>query len=132
MKLQPVHAGHASHEQQLVLVEIEEDAVADDVAVVTARHHLLGLVRLEIRKAVDGRVRDQLERIRSLDGEFRHVMRLVEQHRGLAPCTLLVAPVGELVRDDRIDIRSDLRVAQHLDRVAGLLDDALRSACSWL
>ena len=108
VELQPVHGRHAPDEQQLVLVEIEQNAVADDVAVVAARHHLLGLVRLEIGEAVDGRVRDQLERIRSLDGELRHVMRLVEQHRGLAPGALLVAPVGEFVGDDRVDIRADL------------------------
>jgi hypothetical protein len=31
----------AADEQQLVLVEVEQDAVADDVAFVAGRHHLL-------------------------------------------------------------------------------------------
>ena len=74
VELQPVHRGRAAHEQQLVLVEVEQDAVADDVAVVAGRHHLLGAVDREIREAVDRGVRAQLERIRALDGELGHVV----------------------------------------------------------
>ena len=66
--------------------------------------------------AVDPRVRDQLERVGAAQEEVDHVVRLVEQHRGLAPGALLPAPVPELVGDDRIDVRADLRVAQQFDR----------------
>ena len=54
VKLDPVHRRRAADEQQFVLVEIEQDAVADDVAVVTDRHHLLRLVHGEVIEAVDG------------------------------------------------------------------------------
>ena len=36
VELHPVHGRRATDEQQLVLVEVEQDAVADDVAVVAA------------------------------------------------------------------------------------------------
>ena len=64
----------------------------------------------------------QLERVRALDEQIDHVVGLVEQHAGLAPGALLVAPVGELGRDHRIDVGADLRIAHHLDDVAGGLD----------
>jgi hypothetical protein len=46
-------------------------------------------------------------------------MRLVEQHRRLAPRALLVAPVVELARNDRVDVGAQARIAQHFDRVSG-------------
>ncbi len=77
VELDPVHRRGAADEQQLVLVEIEQDAVADDVAVMADRHHLLRLVHLEVVEAVDRGVRDQLQRVGPLDGQFRHVVRLI-------------------------------------------------------
>src|SRR6185437_7541601 len=48
-------------------------------------------------------------------------MRLVVKDRGLAPRALLVTPVGELRRYNRIDIGPDLRIAQIRDDVLVLL-----------
>ena len=127
VELHPVHRRNATHEQEFVFLEMEENSVADDVAIVTARHHLLGLVRREVCEAVDGGMRNQLERIAPFDGQLRHVMRLVVQHHRLAPGALLVAPVGELIGHNRVDVGADLRIAQQLDRIAGVLEHAFQA-----
>jgi hypothetical protein len=124
MKLQPVHGRCAADEQQLVLVEMEQDAVADDVAFVAGRHHLLRPVDREVREAVDRGVRAELEGVRAPDRQFGHVVRLVEQHGAVSPGALLVAPVREFARHDRVDVCADLRVAQHANGIAGCLEDA--------
>ena len=56
--------------------------------------------------------RISFDRAGAAQEEIDHVVRLVEQHGSLAPSALLTAPVRELGRDDRIDVRADLRVAQ--------------------
>ncbi len=124
VELQPVHRRRAAHEQQFVLVEMEQDAVTDDETVIAGGHHLLGAVDGKVREAVDRGVRAKLERIRALDGELGHVVRLVEQHRRVAPGALLVAPVGEFARHHRVDVRAKLRVAQQFDGIAGGLEHA--------
>ena len=93
-----------------------------------ARDELLGHVDREVRDAVDAGVGDQLDRARPAHEQVDHVVRLVEQDRGLAPRPLLAAPVGELVRDDRIDVGADLRVAQQLDGVARGVEQLLEVA----
>ena len=57
--------------------------------------------------------------------QLGHVVRLVEQHGGLAPGALLVAPVGEFGRHDRINVGANPRIAQHLHRIAGCLQHFL-------
>ena len=104
---------------QLVLLEVEQDAVADDVAVVAAGRELLGAVDGELREAVGREVRDELKGVRSFEVLLDHVVRLIEEHAGLAPGALLVAPVGVLGGHDGVDVRADLRIAQHVDGVAG-------------
>ena len=91
-------------------------------------YELLGLVDRKVRDAVDARVGHQLQRVWALEEEVHHVVRLVEQDRGLAPGALLAAPVRELVRDDRVDVGADLRVAQALDHVSGFVEDFLEVA----
>ena len=95
---------------------MEEDHVADHVAVGRARDEVLRLVDGEALEAVDGELGEQLERVRALHREVGHVVRLVEEHAGLLPGRLLVPPVRELGRDPRVDVRAGLRVAQQLDR----------------
>ena len=109
----------------LVLGEMEQDDVADDVAAVADRHELLGAVDGKIGEAVDRQMRQHLQGVRPLDHQLGHVVRLVEQHHGLAPCPLLVAPVGELVGHHRIDIGADLRIAQHVHRVRRFVEQLL-------
>ena len=53
-----------------------------------------------------------------LDVQIGHVVRLIEERAGLAPGTLLVAPVRELAGHLRIDVRPYLRVAHQLDWTA--------------
>ena len=82
MELDPVHGRHTADELVLVLLVVEQDAVADHAASVVRcnGHELLGHVQREILEGVDPEVGDQLERVRTLDVEVRHVVGLVEQH----------------------------------------------------
>src|SRR4029077_1373722 len=77
--LDPVVRGRAPYETEEIVVEVEENGIADDIAVVVAGDELLGLVDGKIVKAVDGKIRQQPERVGSLDVEIRHVVRLVEE-----------------------------------------------------
>ena len=120
--VQPVDRRRNADGLVLVLFEVEENVVADDVAVVVDGDELLGHVDGEFRNAVDGELADQLQRIGALDVQVGHVMRLVEQNRGPAPGQLLVAPVRELRHHARHDRRLSLRFPQQLDRAAGFLD----------
>src|SRR5262249_12756573 len=118
VELNPVRGRRPAHIEQLVLFEMKEDAVADDVAVGRAGSVLLRAIDGERREAVGRRVREELQRVRSFDEHLGHVVGLVEQYAAVTPRTLLFAPVGVLRGDDRIDIRADLRVAEHRDGVA--------------
>ena len=77
---EPVGDRGTADVHELLVVEMEEDAVADHVAGRRRRHVLLGHVDREVRDAVDGRVGDQLEGIRALEEEVDHVVGLVEEH----------------------------------------------------
>ena len=74
VKLDPVHRRRATDEQQLVVGEVEQDTVADHVAVVAARHELLGLVRREAGETVDCEMRQHLQGVGTLDQYLGHVM----------------------------------------------------------
>ena len=72
--------------------------------------------------------RQQLQRVGSRHEEVHHVVRLVEEHGGLAPRLLLATPVRELGRHDGVDVGSELRVAQVLDGVPRLIEHFLQVA----
>ena len=102
-----------------VLLEREQDHVADHVAVGSAGHEVLRPAGAEAVEAVDGEPGEQLQRVRAVDGQVVHVERLVEEDAGRLPRPLLVAPVGELRRHAREDVGAGLRVAQQLDGALG-------------
>ena len=108
MVLDPVVRGRPTDEIEGILGEKEQDRIADHVTVVVAGDELLGLVDGEVPDRVDAEVRQQLERIGTLDVHIGHVVRLVEQHGGFLPGALLVSPVREFGRYDGKDIGSDL------------------------
>ncbi len=118
MELDPLDRRRAADQREVVLGEVEQDHVADHVAVRGHRHELLGLVDREVLEAVDRQVLEQREGVGSAHVELDHVVALVEQHRGLGPGALLVAPVRILGRHARIDVRADLLVAQEVDDAA--------------
>src|SRR5262245_14918166 len=98
---------------------MEQNAVADDMTAIAAGHELFGSIHWELREAVDSKIGEQLQRVRSLNVKVNHVMGLVEQNATLAPRGLLVAPVTVLRRDYGIDVCTYLRIPQHVDRVPG-------------
>jgi len=53
------------------------------------------------------------------------VVRLIEQHRALAPRCLLVAPVRKLARYDGVNVGSNALIAEKIDRIFGGFEDVL-------
>ena len=99
VKVQPVDRRRNADGLVLVLLEVKENVVADDVAVVVDGDELLGHVDRKFRDTIDGKATDQLQRVGAFDVQVGHVMRLVEDDRGAAPRHLLVAPVREFLHD---------------------------------
>ncbi|OIQ69645.1 hypothetical protein GALL_487530 [mine drainage metagenome] len=120
VELDPGDGRRAAHQQELFLCQPKADHIADDMAGRTAWHIMLGLADREIGERVDGQVFQHGKGIGAGHPDFRHVVRLVKQHRRFAPRALFVAPVGKLGRHYGVDISADLRIAQHLNGVAGL------------
>ncbi len=110
MKLDPVCGGRSANKQQLVFGQVEQDAVTDDVAVITARNHLLRFVDLETFKRVEAKMFDHFQRVGAFDINVHHVMSLIEKDAGFLPRPLLVAPVCKFGCNDRVHIRANLRV----------------------
>jgi hypothetical protein len=125
--LHPVVHRRPADQVEAVLLEMEQYDVADDVAVVVAGDELLGLVRTEVLKAIDPETLEHLRRVRPLHVHIGHVVRLVEQDRGLAPGALFVSPVRELRRHDGIDVRAGLRLAQQFHWTADGLQHVLEA-----
>jgi hypothetical protein len=126
--LNPIVHGWSSDQIEGVRVEIEEDDVSDDIAVIVADDILLGLADFKTLEAVDTKRREQLESIRPLNVHVCHVIRLVEQHAAVLPGTLLVSPVRKLGWHNRINIRADLGVSQEIYRIPGSLQYVLQTS----
>ena len=72
----------------------------------------------EIRKGINGKIGDHLERIRTFNVDIHHVVRLIEKNAGFPPRALLVAPIREFGRDNGINVGADLRITQHIDGIS--------------
>ena len=126
MVKQPVGDRRAADEGELLLGLAEQDAVADHAALRRDRDELLGGVHRELRGGVDAGVSDQLQRVRTGDKDVVHVVRLVVENRGLPPRDDLAPEVRELGRDDRVDVRAKLGIAQQLYRVPRAVEQLLQ------
>ena len=120
--VEPVDGRRNTDGLVLVVLEVEQDVVADHIAVVVDRHELLRHVDREVRDAIDRELADHLQRVTAFDIEVGHVVRLIEQNRSTSPGQLLVAPVREFLHHARHHGRRSLRLPQQLDRVARLLN----------
>jgi hypothetical protein len=98
------------------------------VAGVRGRDELLGPIDVEVGDGDDGRVGDQLQRIRSPEEQVVHVVRLIEHGDVRAPRVLLAHPVGVLGRHDRVDVLADPRRTHVADEVVGVVDQLLQGA----
>src|SRR5260221_3885017 len=120
IELHPIGYGGSTHQTHLVVLQAEQDHVANDVAVVVTRDELLRLIASEAVKRVDTEVRDEAHHVRSLKVQVRHMKRLIHQRHGFTPCPLLIAPIRKLSRY-WIHVQSDLRVPQHLNRTTHVI-----------
>ncbi len=87
---------------------MEEDHVADHVALGRAGDEVLRPVDAEALEAVHGEVREQLPGVRPFHRQIGHVVRLVVEDARPLPGELLVPPVRELGRDAGVDVRPGL------------------------
>src|SRR5258708_38411307 len=88
------------------------------MAVVAARHELLGFVGSKALEAINAEAAQKLERVRPFHHQFGHVVGLVEQYAALLPRALLIAPIGVFRRYARIGVWTRLLIAQELGGVA--------------
>jgi hypothetical protein len=126
----PVEGRRAADEVVALLVEREEDHVADHVAGRRTRDELLGLAGGEVGEGVDAQPGEERQRAGALHHQLGHVVALVVEHARLLPGDLLVAPVRELGRHPRIDVRPGLCVAQQLDGVVSRSEQLFQTAVS--
>ena len=117
--LHPIQSGRAADQIEFVFVQIEEDRVANHIAIGITCHKLLRLIDFEILVAIDAKIRQHLERLRALDIQIGHVVRLIEKRAAFLPGALFISPVRELGTHHRKGVGSDLRIAQSLHRTAG-------------
>ena len=113
MELDPVDHHLVPDEVELFFGQVEEDRVADEVALVAYGNELLRIVDLEAGEAVDAEVAQQTQGVATADEQVGHVVGLVEQGDGAAPGLLLGSPVAELRRYGK-DRGPRLCVAQKL------------------
>ena len=125
VELEPGDARRPADQVEAHRVVAEADHVADHMAAAGDRHDMPGPADRPVGDRVDDRVAQEPFGVGAFDRQFGHVVRLVEQHRRFAPGPLLVAPVGEFRRDDRIDIGADPAVAQVVDDIAGIVEHVL-------
>ena len=112
MELNPIGSRRAPNEHQSIPLEMEENAVANNVAIVTAGGELFGSIDRKICESVGGEIGEHFERVGTFYVYVGHVVRLVKENGRLPPGALLVAPIGVFGRHHRIDVRADLRMAQ--------------------
>jgi len=63
----PIQGGRTAHQVELVFVQVEENRIPNHIAVVIAGNKLLGLVDLEILKAIDGEIGKHFQCVGPLD-----------------------------------------------------------------
>src|SRR5215469_320227 len=106
LELKPIRGGGAADEFELVFLQVKENAIAYDKAVVAAGDELLGAVDGKLREAVDREMGEHLQSVRTLDINFHHMVGLVEKDASFASGALLIAPIGVFGGNHRINIRS--------------------------
>src|SRR5439155_23628698 len=99
IELHPVGGRRVADQQQVLLIEVVQDAVADDIALWRAGEELLGRPGSEGLEAVHAEPLEQPQGIPTAHVQVVHVIALIVQRDGFAPRALLVAPGGELRTD---------------------------------
>ena len=85
MKLHPVDDHRVADQVEPLLLQMEEDGVADQVPARVDGDELLGPVHPEVRERVHAQVAEQSQRVGALDEQVGHVVGLVEERAGLQP-----------------------------------------------
>ena len=111
LKLNPVGTGCTANKYEFIFRQMEQNSIADNMPVVATGYVLFGPVEWKIGEAVDRRVRDQFNRIGTLNKNIHHVVSLIEKDAGFPPGSLFIAPVAKLGGDYRVDIGADLRIS---------------------
>jgi hypothetical protein len=96
----PIENLHSTHEYIAVGRQAKCDAVTYNMSPRSACNELFGAVRREIAEILNADPPEQARSVGAFDVQLRHVMALIPQYRCFAPSALLVAPVGELERNE--------------------------------
>src|SRR3954466_12610697 len=124
--LGPGHAGTAD-EQQIVLGQPHQDALADDLAVRIAQHDMLRLPDVEFREAAAGDRGEELQRVRAGDLELAERRPVADVER-LLPRHALVDPVRVF---PRLEGLTETRVGRHAT-VERNFRDQRQSGLAWI
>ena len=114
--LHPIAGGRPADEIEFVLGEVKKDGITDHISSVIAGDELFRLIDFEILEAIDAKIRKDLDRIRPLDINVRHMMGLIEECTGLAPGTLLIASDGAVRFEKYWDMRYGVEHDTNEDR----------------
>jgi len=117
MELNPIGGWCAPDKNQFILLQMKKNPITNHIAIVTARDELLGFINGEVLETIDGKMGEHFEGIATLNKYIHHMVRLIEKHACLPPGELFVTPIGELGRNDGVDIGAYLRISQHVNRV---------------
>ncbi len=131
MKPNPVKHRRSPHQIELIRAEVEEDHVANDIAVVSAGHELLRFVDRKALKTVHSEIGQELDRARPFHQQIRHVIGLIEEDTRLLPGTLFIAPIGVFRGNAGIDVRTDLLVSQELSDVSDRLKQVFEAGLAF-
>ncbi len=115
----PVERRRTADQIELVFRQVEQDHIADHVAIMAAGHELLGLVGRKALETVDAEPVEKRECVRAFHHQFGHVVGLVEQHAAFRPRALFIPPVRVFGGHARIHVRPRLLIAQEFNDVAG-------------
>src|SRR5687767_10905327 len=83
--LNPVRSRRTSHEIEPVFVQVKQNRVANHISAVITGNELLGLIYFETVEAIDAKVGQQFEGIRTFNIEVRHMVRLIKESARLSP-----------------------------------------------
>src|SRR2546422_11450101 len=69
----PIAGGRPADEIEFVLGQVKKDGITDHISSVIAGDELFRLIDFEILEAIDAKIRKDLDRIRPLDINVRHM-----------------------------------------------------------
>src|SRR5699024_749215 len=119
----PIDGRWNANRAVLIVVQMEENVVSDDVAVIVHRNKLLGLINGEILHRVDSKIFEHAQGIWAFEIEIDHMIRLIINNGCCAPGELFIWPVRKFWDKPWDHRRRCLGLAYEVHGAASLLND---------